>query len=76
MILNSGRRQRIGAIVQSTSENSSLKKNFFAEKISTLERMLSSRALTARPIQRYMDEVFSRPSFQASLTEFEQEIRQ
>jgi RNA polymerase-associated protein len=30
----------------------------------------------ARPIQRYMDEVFSRPSFQASLTEFEQEIRQ
>ena len=29
-----------------------------------------------RPIQRYMDEVFSRPSFQASLTEFEQEIRQ
>jgi len=31
---------------------------------------------TARPIQRYMDEVFSRPSFQASLTEFEQEIRQ
>jgi RNA polymerase-associated protein len=31
---------------------------------------------TARPIQRYMDEVFSRPSFQQSLTEFEQEIRQ
>ncbi len=30
----------------------------------------------ARPIQRYMDEVFSRPSFQASLTELEQEIRQ
>jgi RNA polymerase-associated protein len=30
----------------------------------------------ARPIQRYMDEVFSRPSFQASLTEAEQEIRQ
>ena len=30
----------------------------------------------ARPIQRYMDEVFSRPSFQGSLTEFEQEIRQ
>jgi RNA polymerase-associated protein len=30
----------------------------------------------ARPIQRYMDEVFSRPSFQASLTEFEQELRQ
>jgi stringent starvation protein A len=30
----------------------------------------------ARPIQRYMDEVFSRPSFQASLTEFEQEMRQ
>ncbi|HEX5421732.1 MAG TPA: glutathione S-transferase N-terminal domain-containing protein, partial [Gammaproteobacteria bacterium] len=30
----------------------------------------------ARPIQRYMDEIFSRPSFQASLTEFEQEIRQ
>ena len=30
----------------------------------------------ARSIQRYMDEVFSRPSFQASLTEFEQEIRQ
>jgi RNA polymerase-associated protein len=30
----------------------------------------------ARPIQRYMDDVFSRPSFQASLTEFEQEIRQ
>src|SRR6478735_9513076 len=29
---------------------------------------------TTRPIQRYMDEVFSRPSFQASLTEFEQEI--
>ncbi len=24
----------------------------------------------ARPIQRYMDEVFSRPSFQASLTEY------
>jgi RNA polymerase-associated protein len=30
----------------------------------------------ARPILRYMDEVFSRPSFQASLTELEQEIRQ
>jgi len=30
----------------------------------------------ARPIQHYMDEVFSRPSFQASLTELEQEIRQ
>jgi len=30
----------------------------------------------ARPIQIYMDEVFSRPSFQASLTELEQEIRQ
>ncbi len=30
----------------------------------------------SRPIQRYMDEIFSRPSFQASLTEFEQEIRQ
>jgi RNA polymerase-associated protein len=30
----------------------------------------------ARPIQRYMDEVFSRPSFQASLTEFERELRQ
>jgi RNA polymerase-associated protein len=29
----------------------------------------------ARPIQRYMDEVFSRPSFQASLTELEQERR-
>ena len=29
----------------------------------------------AKPIQRYMDEVFSRPSFQASLTEFEQEMR-
>ncbi len=30
----------------------------------------------ARPIHRYMDEVFSRPSFQASLTELEQEMRQ
>lgn len=30
----------------------------------------------ARPIQRYMDEVFSRPSFQVSLTELEQEMRQ
>lgn len=30
----------------------------------------------AQPIQRYMDEVFARPSFQASLTELEQEIRQ
>jgi RNA polymerase-associated protein len=30
----------------------------------------------ARPIQKYMDEVFSRPSFQASLTELEQELRQ
>lgn len=30
----------------------------------------------AKPIQRYMDDVFSRPSFQASLTELEQEIRQ
>jgi RNA polymerase-associated protein len=30
----------------------------------------------ARAIQRYMDDVFSRPSFQASMTEFEQEIRQ
>ena len=30
----------------------------------------------ARPILRYMDEVFSRPSFQASLTELEQEMRQ
>src|SRR5690606_17745513 len=31
---------------------------------------------SARPILRYMDEVFSRPSFRASLTELEQEIRQ
>ena len=30
----------------------------------------------ARPIQRYMDEVFSRASFQASLTEHELEMRQ
>ena len=30
----------------------------------------------AKPIRNYMDEVFSRPSFQASLTEVEQEIRQ
>jgi RNA polymerase-associated protein len=30
----------------------------------------------ARPINVYMDNVFSRPSFQASLTEQEQEIRQ
>lgn len=30
----------------------------------------------ARSILRYMDDVFSRPSFQASLTELEQEIRQ
>ena len=30
----------------------------------------------ARPILQYMDEVFSRPSFQASLTELEQEMRQ
>ena len=30
----------------------------------------------ARPIRKYMDEVFSRPSFQASLTEAEQELRQ
>jgi RNA polymerase-associated protein len=30
----------------------------------------------ARPIQKYMDEVFSRPSFQLSLTELEQELRQ
>lgn len=30
----------------------------------------------ARPIQVYMDEVFSRASFQASLTELEQEMRQ
>jgi RNA polymerase-associated protein len=30
----------------------------------------------ARPINAYMDAVFSRPSFQASLTEQEQEIRQ
>ena len=30
----------------------------------------------AKPIQRYMDDVFSRPSFQASLTELEHEIRQ
>ncbi|HUF74287.1 MAG TPA: glutathione S-transferase N-terminal domain-containing protein [Gammaproteobacteria bacterium] len=30
----------------------------------------------AKPIRNYMDEVFSRPSFQASLTDQEQEIRQ
>ena len=30
----------------------------------------------ARPIQRYMDDVFSRPSFQASLTDQERELRQ
>ena len=30
----------------------------------------------ARPIRKYMDEIFSRPSFQASLTEAEQELRQ
>src|SRR5512143_239273 len=30
----------------------------------------------ARQIQRYMDEVFSRPSFQQSLTDFERELRQ
>jgi len=32
--------------------------------------------LQARPIIRYMDEVFSRPSFRESLTELEQEMRQ
>jgi hypothetical protein len=47
-MLKSGKRHKIGAIVQSTSENSSLKKNFFAAKISTLERMLSSSDFTAR----------------------------
>ena len=30
----------------------------------------------ARPIQRYMDTVFARPSFQFSLTELEQEMRE
>jgi RNA polymerase-associated protein len=30
----------------------------------------------AKPIQQYMDAVFSRPSFQDSLTELEQEMRQ
>jgi RNA polymerase-associated protein len=30
----------------------------------------------ARPIQKYMEEVFSRPSFQLSLTELEQDMRQ
>ena len=30
----------------------------------------------ARPILKYMDEVFARPSFQESLTELEQEMRQ
>jgi len=30
----------------------------------------------ARPIRKYMDEIFSRPSFQSSLTEAEQELRQ
>jgi len=29
----------------------------------------------AKPILQYMDEIFSRPSFQASLTELEQEMR-
>ena len=29
-----------------------------------------------RPIQRYMDDVFARPSFQASLTDMERELRQ
>ncbi|HEY5623181.1 MAG TPA: glutathione S-transferase N-terminal domain-containing protein [Gammaproteobacteria bacterium] len=29
----------------------------------------------AKPIMQYMDEIFSRPSFQASLTELEQEMR-
>ncbi len=31
---------------------------------------------SAKPIQKYMDDVFSRPSFQQSLTELEQEMRQ
>lgn len=30
---------------------------------------------SARPIRKYMDEVFARPSFQRSLTELEQEMR-
>ena len=30
----------------------------------------------AKPIHRYMEEIFSRPSFQRSLTELEQEMRQ
>ena len=30
----------------------------------------------ARPVERYMDEVFSRPSFRKSLTELEEEMRQ
>jgi RNA polymerase-associated protein len=29
----------------------------------------------AKPIQKYMEEIFSRPSFQGSLTELEQEMR-
>ena len=33
-------------------------------------------SLPAKPIQRYMEEIFSRPSFQGSLTELEQEMRQ
>jgi RNA polymerase-associated protein len=35
-----------------------------------------SLAAKAKPIRKYMDAVFSRPSFQASLTEVEQELRQ
>ena len=35
-----------------------------------------SLSAKAKPIRKYMDAVFSRPSFQASLTEVEQELRQ
>jgi stringent starvation protein A len=35
-----------------------------------------SLPVKAKPIRKYMDEIFSRPSFQASLTEAEQELRQ
>jgi RNA polymerase-associated protein len=35
-----------------------------------------SLSAKAKPIRKYMDEIFSRPSFQASLTDAEQELRQ
>lgn len=73
--------------IVSTAEIFAAKKFFLADEFSLVDCSIApvfwrlpvfeiELPTQARPILRYMDTVFSRPSFQFSLTELEQEMRE